>query len=196
LNPWNLDALEEMERETSKKVFTILQLRHHPVIIALKEKLDKAKSQRKASVDLSYITSRGNWYQHSWKGDTAKSGGIATNIGIHFFDMLLWLFGGVQDVEVSSLGSTSASGRLELERANVSWRLSIDNADLPENVKSSGGRAFRSLQVDGEEVDFSDGFTGLHTLSYDAILSGKGFGIAHARPSIELVHRIRKASPS
>lgn len=191
LNPWNLDALSEIERETGNKVFTILQLRLHPSIIALREKVLNGPADKMYDVDLRYITSRGNWYQSSWKGDNAKAGGIATNIGIHFFDMLMWIFGDVGTIHVKALSADHAEGELTLERARVKWFLSINADHLPEKVKSEGKRTFRTLTMEGAEIEFSDGFTDLHTKSYQHILDGKGFGIAEAKPSIQLVYDIR-----
>lgn len=192
LNPWNVDALEEIERETGKKIYTILQLRLHPAIIALRDKIQNGPKNKIYNVDLRYITSRGNWYHISWKGDQAKSGGIATNIGIHFFDMLIWIFGGVKKNEVKAHENDHASGYLELERARVNWFLSINYNHIPDAVKNAGKRTYRTLSIENEELEFSEGFTDLHTLSYRQILEGKGFGIAEARPSIEVVHSIRK----
>ena len=191
LNPWNVDALEEIEKETGKKVFTILQLRLHPNIIQLKREVENFPTGKIADVDLDYITSRGKWYHHSWKGDEAKSGGIATNIGIHFFDMLLWVFGGVKKMEIKSYQPDAASGYLELEKARVHWKLSINESHLPDDVKGKGKRTYRSLKMNGKEIEFSDGFTELHTTSYKEILAGRGFGLSDARPSIELAHEIR-----
>lgn len=191
LNPWNIDALEEIERETGKKVFTILQLRLHPAIIKLKEKIAADTSGKKFNVNLSYITSRGNWYHTSWKGDIQKSGGIATNIGVHFFDMLMWIFGDVKRNDVFKHTSDTAEGTLELERANVTWMLSINEKTLPADVRAAGKRTFRSLSIDGEEFEFSEGFTELHTLSYSNILSGNGFPLSETRKAIQLVHEIR-----
>lgn len=193
LNPWNLDALKEIENETGKRVFTILQLRLHPTIIALRERILSGPKDKKYDINLDYITSRGNWYQTSWKGDNAKSGGIATNIGIHFFDMLIWIFGPVLSIKVSLLNADSASGFLELERARVNWFLSISYDQLPEEIKKAGKRTHRSLRMEGEEIEFSEGFTDLHTKSYDGILAGEGFGIKEATPSIELVYKIRNS---
>lgn len=191
LNPWNLDALKEIENETGNNVFTILQLRLHTTIIALRDKILNGPKDKKYDVDLHYITSRGNWYQSSWKGDNAKAGGIATNIGIHFFDMLIWIFGSVLDVKVSLLNTDSAAGFLELERARVNWFLSVDFSKLPEEIKKAGKRTYRSLKMEGEEIEFSEGFTDLHTKSYAEILAGRGFGISEAIPSINLVYKIR-----
>ena len=192
LNPWNLDALQELENETGNKVYTILQLRVHPSLIELKKKISSEKSNKKYEVDLTYITSRGVWYDFSWKGIEEKSGGIATNIGIHFFDMLIWLFGDVQTNDVYLLDKKRASGFIELKNANVKWFLSIDKNDLPVDEINLGKPTFRSITVDGEEIKFSDGFTDLHTKVYQETLKGNGFGIEEARPSIKLVHDIRQ----
>ncbi len=192
LNPWNLDGLEEIERETGKKINTILQLRLHPAIEGLRKKIANGGNTTH-DVDLRYITSRGNWYQSSWKGDVSKSGGIATNIGIHFFDMLIWVFGKVKDVRVTESSPQRAQGHLTLERANVNWFLSIDYNDVPEAVKKEGKRTFRTLRIKGEELEFSEGFTELHTTSYAKILAGEGFGVEDARPSIELAYKIRNS---
>ena len=191
LNPWNLDAIEEMERETGHRVYNILQLRHHPAIIALRDKVQNGPADKVYDVDLTYMTSRGNWYHISWKGEESKSGGITTNIGIHFFDMLIWVFGPVKGLEVSSITEDTASGFIELQRARVTWKLSIDYLQIPEAVRAAGKRTYRSLTMNNEEIEFSDGFTELHTRSYEAILAGQGFGLADARPSIELAYRIR-----
>lgn len=193
LNPWNLDALEEIQKETGKMIFTILQLRHHPTIIALKDRIEKAGGDKVYNVDLQYITCRGNWYHSSWKGEVSKSGGIATNIGIHFFDMLLWIFGCVKTMELEALDAQTAQGYLRLEQANIRWKLSIDHKALPAAVKEKGQRTFRSLRMEGEEIEFSEGFTDLHSVSYKNILKGSGFGLQDARPSIQLVHQIRTA---
>lgn len=191
LNPWNIDALEEIEQETGKKVYTILQLRLHPAIIELKEKISKAPKDKKFKIDLQYITSRGNWYHTSWKGDIQKSGGIATNIGVHFFDMLMWIFGDVKNNEVIEHGADTAKGNLELERADVSWMLSINENTLPGDVKAAGKRTFRTLTIDGDAFEFSEGFTELHTVSYANILAGNGFRLSETRRAIQLVHDIR-----
>ena len=193
LNPWNVDALEEIERETGKKVYTILQLRLHPTIIALREKILNGPKDKVYDVDLRYITSRGNWYQISWKGDESKSGGVATNIGIHFFDMLIWIFGNVKSSQVNIHESDCAEGYLELERARVTWFLSINYDHIPEKVKQAGKRTYRSIIVEGIEIEFSEGFTDLHTESYKRLLSGHGFSIRDARNSIELTHNIRNS---
>lgn len=195
LNPWNVDALEEQEADSGNKVYNILQLRLHPSIIALKEKINAAPSDKKSDIDLTYITSRGHWYYASWKGEISKSGGIATNIGIHFFDMLIWLFGKVQQNVVHVHTHDRAAGFLELEKARVRWFLSINANTLPETVRKNNQRTYRHLTIDGEAVEFSDGFTDLHTKSYEAILAGDGYGIAAARPAIELVHAIRHQVP-
>jgi UDP-N-acetyl-2-amino-2-deoxyglucuronate dehydrogenase len=191
LNPWNVKALMEMENETGKNIYTILQLRLHPAIIALKEKIDAAP-EKKYDIKLTYITSRGNWYHSSWKGDLEKSGGIATNIGVHFFDMLLWIFGDLQKNEVSQHDKNTAAGKIELAKANVEWMLSIDAAKLPEDVAASGKRTYRTLTIDGESFEFSDGFTELHSKSYEEILEGRGFRISETLKAIELVHQIRE----
>lgn len=192
LNPWNLDALSFLENETGCKVYNILQLRLHPDIIALKKKIAQ-DPDKKHDIDLSYITSRGKWYQYSWKGDVSKSGGIATNIGIHFFDMLCWIFGEVRENIIFHSEKDAMSGYLELKNANVRWFLSINNEHLPEAVKQTGKRTYRSITVDGEEIEFSGGFTDLHVKSYEGILAGNGFGIEEARASIEIVHQVRNA---
>jgi UDP-N-acetyl-2-amino-2-deoxyglucuronate dehydrogenase len=192
LNPWNADALMEIEQETGRKVFTILQLRLHPAIIALREKILKGPADKTYDVDLKYITSRGSWYHISWKGDLSKSGGIATNIGIHFFDMLIWIFGKVKSVTVKNSDRDYAEGYIELKRARVNWFLSINYNHIPESVKAAGKRTFRSLSIENQELEFSEGFTDLHTSSYRQILEGNGFCIQDAKASIELVHSLRK----
>lgn len=193
LNPWNIDGLAEMEKETGKRVHNILQLRLHPSIVALKNRIANSPVDKVYDLDLAYITSRGKWYNISWKGDTTKSGGVATNIGVHFFDMLTWIFGKVKKNVVHVREENTAAGFLELERANVRWFLSTEYESLPEAVKLAGKRTYRSLQMEGEEIEFSDGFTDLHTRSYEHILSGNGFGLLEAYPSIEIVHHIRNA---
>lgn len=193
LNPWNLDALIEMENETNKRVFTILQLRLHPSIIALREKILAGPKDKKYQVDLRYITSRGNWYHSSWKGDITKSGGVATNIGIHFFDMLIWIFGDMKDVVVNTQDQEHASGTLELERASVNWFLSINSNHLPETAAKAGKRTYRSLTMEGHEIEFSEGFTDLHTKSYEEILKGNGFTLQDAYPSIQVAFKLRNA---
>lgn len=193
LNPWNIDGLEEIEKETGNKVFNILQLRHHPAIIALRDKVAKEYQGKKYEVDLAYFTSRGKWYMQSWKGELEKSGGIATNIGVHFYDMLTWVFGDVQQSVVHLHEKDCAAGYMELEKARVRWFLSINYDKIPEEVKAQGKRTFRSITMNGEEIEFSEGFTDLHTVSYKSVLDGKGFGLEEARKSIELVHGIRNA---
>ena len=196
LNPWNVDALQEIEKETGKKIYTILQLRLHPSIIALKKQIEESPKNKIHDVDLAYMTSRGHWYQTSWKGDENKSGGIATNIGIHFFDMLTWVFGSVKKNIVHAITENSAAGFLELENARVRWFLSIDYNDIPEEVKAKGKRTYRSLTMEGKEIEFSDGFTDLHTVSYQQILNGNGFGLKEARTSIQTVYEIRNQTPA
>lgn len=191
LNPWNIDALQEIERETCNRIYTILQLRLHESIIALKKKVESGPSDKIYEFDLTYQTSRGNWYYTSWKGDVAKSGGIATNIGVHFFDMLGWIFGKVKENIVHIHTHDRAAGLLEFERARVRWFLSIEYDTIPQNIKSSGKRTYRSMEVDGQQIEFSDGFTELHTTSYQDILSGGGFRIDASRQAIEIVHDIR-----
>lgn len=191
LNPWNIEGLVDIEKESGKKIHNILQLRQHPVIIDLKNKFDKLPNDKKHNVNLTYITSRGKWYYYSWKGEAAKSGGIVTNIGIHFFDMLTWIFGKAQSSHLHLMQPNKASGLLELEKANVSWYLSLDNNDLPKNATDNNLSTFRSITIDDEEIEFSGGFTDLHTLSYKNILAGNGYGIEDARSSIEIAHTIR-----
>lgn len=191
LNPWNLDVLQELEEEYAASVRTVLQLRVHPGLLALREQL-RAQPDVRHSVRLTYVTSRGKWYRYSWKGNEAKSGGIATNIGIHFFDLLIWLFGDVRRSDVHVSEEERIGGYLELENADVQWFLSLKRKDLPVSVDDRQS-TFRSIQVDGEEVEFSVGFRDLHTRVYEETLAGRGFGIEDARPSIELVHDIRHA---
>lgn len=196
LNPWNIDGLQEIEKETGCKVNTILQLRVHPSIINLqKEVAANSSSSKKYDVELTYITSRGHWYLQSWKGSADKSGGIATNIGVHFFDMLYFLFGDIQENQVHYSSSTKAAGYLEYERARVRWFLSVDYDDVPAPQKEAGQRTFRSITIDGREIEFSGGFTDLHTLSYQNILEGRGFGLEENRAAIEAVSMIRNANP-
>jgi UDP-N-acetyl-2-amino-2-deoxyglucuronate dehydrogenase len=195
LNPWNIDALQEIEKETGKKVNNILQLRLHPSIIALKQKIDQAPNDKVFDVDLTYITSRGNWYFISWKGNFEKSGGVATNIGVHFYDMLTWIFGDVKENIVHLSKDRKAAGYLKLEKANVRWFLSVDYQDLPQEIKQKGQRTYRSITVENEEIEFSGGFTDLHTQTYQQILAGKGFGLEETKKSIETVFQIRNASP-
>lgn len=199
INPWNAEGLRVVEEETGKKVYTILQLRLHPNIIELKERISArvtADPRTHFVVDLTYLTSRGSWYFSSWKGDDRKSGGIAANIGIHFFDMLIWIFGSVQHHAVTVLGADAGSGVITFHNATVRWFLSVNHEYLPEAVKAKGQRTFRSITVDGEEIEFSEGFTDLHTASYFEILNGRGFGVNDALPSIELVHSIKSAVPT
>jgi len=195
LNPWNIDALQEIEKETGHNIYTVLQLRLHPKLQELKEKIKNGPKGKVYDVDLSYVTSRGNWYSISWKGDIQKSGGVATNIGIHFFDMLSWIFGSSGKNIVHLSEPHKAAGFLELENARVRWFLSLDYNDIPEKVKLSGKRTFRSITVNGEEIEFSEGFTDLHTLTYKEILAGRGFGLKEARQSVETAYIIRNASP-
>ncbi len=191
LNPWNVDALMDIEEESGQKINTILQLRLHPSIIALKNKVDTENKKEKYDIDLTYITSRGNWYHISWKGDESKSGGIATNIGVHFYDMLSWIFGDVQENQVHVREVDKAAGYLEFEKARVRWFLSIDENNLPKEIQDKGQRTYRSISIDNEEIEFSGGFTELHTESYKGILNGNGFGLLDAKQSIEIVHDIR-----
>jgi UDP-N-acetyl-2-amino-2-deoxyglucuronate dehydrogenase len=192
LNPWNMDGLELVEKETGSRVFNILQLRLHPAILALRQKIISEPADKIHDIDLTYISSRGNWYYTSWKGDESKSGGIATNIGIHFFDMLVWIFGKVKSNIVHLQTHDRASGYLELERARVRWFLSINQETLPEPILVKGKTIYRSLALEGQEIEFSDGFVDLHTESYAGVLMGKGFGLQEARSSVELVHDIRQ----
>ena len=191
INPWNLDALAELEQETGCKVYNILQLRLLPQLIELKNKLANDRSGKRHDVCLSYVTSRGPWYKVSWKGDDEKSGGIATNIGIHFFDFLLWLFGEPQEQELHLSTPWRMAGKIELQRASVRWFLSAQREDLPTSAQLAQKSAFRSITIDGEELEFSDGFTDLHTRVYEDILKGRGFGLEDARPAITLVQKIR-----
>lgn len=191
LNPWNLDALQEIENETGRKIYNILQLREHDAIINLKNKIEHEQRNSKYEIELTYITSRGVWYDHSWKGILEKSGGVATNIGVHFFDMLGWIFGKVQSNKLYLKEDRKVSGFLELERANIKWYLSLDKNDLPKKTIEEGKPTYRSLTLDGDEFQFSEGFTDLHTKVYKSILLGNGYGISDARQSIEIVHDIR-----
>lgn len=195
LNPWNIDGLERVEQETGHKAYTILQLRLHPSVVALREKVMADKSGKVYDVDLTYITSRGNWYYASWKGDERKSGGVATNIGVHFYDMLSWIFGEVTKNVVHVASHDRVAGFLEMKKARVCYFLSINADTLPEEVRGAGQRTYRAIHVDGEEFEFSEGFTELHTKSYERILSGRGFRISEARDSIQIVHDIRNAKP-
>ena len=191
LNPWNVDALAAIEKETGNKINSILQLRLHPSIIALKEQIAKGPADKIYDVDLTYITSRGNWYDISWKGDQSKSGGIATNIGVHFYDMLSWIFGDVITNIVHLREKDKSAGYLEFKQARVRWYLSIDENALPKQVREKGQRTYRSITVNDQEIEFSGGFTELHTRSYEEILKGAGFGLNEAKQSIEIVHDIR-----
>ncbi len=195
LNPWNIDALEEVERETGHKGYTILQLRLHEAIKALKKRIDEGPEDKVYDVDLTYITSRGNWYYTSWKGDEHKSGGVATNIGVHFYDMLSWIFGPVKENIVHVMSHDRVAGYLGLKRARVRYFLSINADNLPENAVEGEKRTYRSIQIEGEKFEFSQGFTELHTESYRKILAGEGFRIEEARNCINIVHDIRHATP-
>ncbi len=195
LNPWNIEPLEEIEAETGGKIFNILQLRLHPAIIALKNLVDSSPSEKVFDFDLTYLTSRGNWYYTSWKGDEKKSGGIATNIGVHFFDMLQWVFGEVSNNVVHIHTHDRAAGYLEFEKARVRWFLSINYDIIPDEIKSNGARTYRSITLDGEEIEFSGGFTDLHTRSYEEILNGNGFSIKESQRAIKIVHEIRNTEP-
>jgi UDP-N-acetyl-2-amino-2-deoxyglucuronate dehydrogenase len=196
LNPWNIDALQELEQESGKRVYTILQLRVHPSLVALREKIQRERAAHKHEIVLTYITSRGAWYLVSWKGQEERSGGLATNIGIHFFDLLIWLFGNVQQSQVHLATPRRACGHLELQNANVKWYLSIEQDDLPDEIKEKKQRTYRSITIDGQEIEFSGGFTDLHTVVYRETLAGRGFGLEDARPSVILAHDIRDAKPT
>lgn len=195
LNPWNIDGLKEMEKDYGCSVWNIFQLRLHPAIIALKKKVEESPKDKIFEFDLTYITSRGNWYYQSWKGDTTKSGGIATNIGVHFYDMLSWIFGKVKSNIVHVHTHDRAAGFLEFDRAKVRWFLSINADTIPAELRAQGKRIYRSMNIEGEEIEFSDGFTDLHTTSYKEILAGRGFGLDEAYASIGIVHDIRHATP-
>lgn len=195
LNPWNIDALAEIEKESGRKLFNILQLRLHPAIQELRRKIAAAPKDKIFDVDLTYLTSRGHWYHTSWKGDVNKSGGIATNIGVHFFDMLAWVFGERKASVVHLHEAKTAAGYLEYERARVRWFLSIDANNLPAEAVAAGKRTYRSIMIENEELEFSEGFTDLHTVSYQDILNGGGFGLDDARASIEAVFDIRNETP-
>ncbi len=196
LNPWNIDALQDFEREYGKRIYNILQLRLHPDLVKLKKKVEESPKNKKYDVDLTYLTSRGNWYYASWKGEDNKSGGISTNIGIHFFDMLTWIFGSVQNNVVHVRHYDRESGFLELEKARVRWFLSINYDTIPKQISETGQRTYRSIMVDGQEIEFSSGFTNLHTDSYRNILEGQGFGLIEARPSVQMAFEIRNATPA
>jgi len=191
LNPWNLDLLEKLEEEYGKKIYTVLQLRVHPSLSALKDKIEKENRAGKYKVELTYITSRGKWYDYSWKGDIQRSGGVATNIGIHFFDLLMWLFGKPVNANTLLNKSDKVRGELELEHADVSWYLSIDKKDLPDELRKNGRATYRSIKIDGNEIEFTEGFTDLHTEVYKRTLAGNGFTISDARASIEFVQGLR-----
>ena len=193
LNPWNIDKLKIIEEDTGKKIYNILQLRVHPSIISLRKKILSSKKDKKYDVNLTYITSRGSWYNRSWKGDINKSGGIATNIGIHFFDMLYWLFGDIQTIKVKNKLDNVIKGFLEFENARVNYLLSIDSSYLPKEVIKNGESTFRSISIDNEEIEFSGGFKDLHTKVYQDIIKGNGYGLEDARKSIEIVHQIRNS---
>ena len=193
INPWNLDALQALESELSGRIYTVLQLRLHPKLLELRRQLSQEATRQQHEVTLTYITARGHWYHSSWKGDLEKSGGIATNIGIHLFDLLLWLFGEAGDCQVFYSHPERMSGFLELEQAKVRWFLSIDADDLPFPVEPGKRSTYRSITIDGQEVEFTEGFTDLHTRVYEETLAGRGFGIEAARPSVNLVQRIRQA---
>ncbi len=195
LNPWNVDALEELQQESGKNIFNILQLRYHPEILKLKKKVEEEPADKVHDIELTYITSRGRWYFMSWKGDGEKSGSVATNIGVHFFDMLSWIFGKPTENIVHIYEHDRAAGFMQLEKARVRWFLSVNAEVLPEDIKKKGQRTFRSIKVDGEEVEFSGGFTDLHTISYQEILKGNGYGPSDSRQSITLVHDIRNKKP-
>jgi UDP-N-acetyl-2-amino-2-deoxyglucuronate dehydrogenase len=195
LNPWNVDALQEIEDETGRRIYTVLQLRLHPRIIELRNRIMNGPKDKVYNIDLTYITSRGNWYFISWKGDLQKSGGVATNIGIHFFDMLGWIFGKTTRNIVHVSEPSKAAGYLELENARVRWFLSVDYNDLPATVKEKGKRTYRSISVDGEEIEFSEGFGELHTQTYREILAGNGFGLNDARQSVSTAFTIRNSKP-
>lgn len=194
INPWNLDALARLEDEYQKKIYTVLQLRVHPALISLREKLLKNPSGKRHQVDLTYITGRGLWYLNSWKGREEMSGGLTLNIGIHFFDLLIWLFGNPLKMEVHRKNAQKAAGFIELQNADVRWFLSVDHNDLPEPPEPGVRTTYRSITIDGSELEFTEGFTDLHTRVYEKTLAGEGFGLEDARPSLELVYRIRTAA--
>lgn len=193
LNPWNIDALQEMEQDTGNRIFNILQLRHHKRIIELRNRVLLGPKDKVYDIDLSYLTSRGNWYYASWKGEEKKSGGIATNIGVHFFDMFGWIFGKLKQNIVHLHTHDRAAGYLEFDQARVRWFLSINSNTIPDRIKEKGLRTYRSLIIDGEEIEFSKGFTDLHTESYKEILAGNGFSLEDSRQAVETVHDIRHA---
>ena len=195
LNPWNIDALKNIENETGKKIYNILQLRCHPSIIELKKKVDQGPKNKIYDIDLTYLTSRGNWYYSSWKGDINKSGGISTNIGVHFYDMLSWIFGDLKQNIVHINDHDRSAGYLEFEKARVRWFLSINYDLIPDEIKKSAKRTYRSITIEGKELEFSDGFTDLHTVSYNEIINGNGYGLEEPRQAIEIVHKIRHSKP-
>ena len=195
LNPWNIEALAEVEKRTGHTINNILQLRLHPSIIALKEKVENGPKDKIYDIDLTYLASRGKWYFISWKGDESKSGGIATNIGIHFFDMLTWIFGSVKQNVCHVSDDDKAAGFLELERARVRWFLSVNYDLIPEHIKATGQRTYRSITVEGKDIEFSGNFTDLHTKSYESVLAGNGFKLMEAKTSIDIVHDIRNSQP-
>ena len=195
LNPWNIDALQKIEYESGRRIWNVLQLRLHETIIDLKKQIDAAPNDKLYDVDLTYLTSRGNWYYTSWKGDKSKSGGVATNIGVHFYDMLSWIFGDVKKNIVHIQTHDRCSGYLEFEKARVRWFLSINYDVLPSEIKLKGLRTYRSITVQGKELEFSGGFTDLHTRVYEGILNNKGYGLDDSRPAIEIVHKIRNSNP-
>lgn len=196
VNPWNLAPLQELEAETGRRIYTVLQLRVHPALVALRERIAAERPGKPHEVVLTYITSRGPWYDVSWKGELDKSGGIPTNIGIHFFDLLVWLFGSAETTRVHLSEPRRMGGFLGLERANVRWFLSVERDDLPFAAEPGKKTTFRSITVDGQEIEFSEGFTDLHTRVYEEILAGRGHGIEVARPSVELAHKLRTATAS
>ena len=195
LNPWNIDALSNIQKETGKKIYNILQLRVHPSIIALKHKIDNGPKDKIYDIDLTYLTSRGNWYYASWKGDVAKSGGVATNIGVHFFDMLSWIFGDLKQNLVHLNTHDRSAGYLEFKKARVRWFLSINRDTLPDQIKKIGQTTYRSIKIEEEELEFSGGFKDLHTTTYRDIINGKGYGLEESRQAIEIVHNIRHSTP-
>ena len=194
INPWNIDQLAELEQLHGKRVYNVLQLRNHQAVIDLKEQHEQYPSDEKKEICLTYITRRGKWYHHSWKGDSSRSGGLPLNIGVHFFDFLGWVFGKMESFQLHLAQDSRWSGVLELERARVKWFLSIDESDLPQQVVDAGGYAFRSITCDDVEVDLSQGFTDLHTRVYEHILEGNGFGLEDARAAIDIVYQLRKAA--
>lgn len=194
INPWNLDQLRDLEQDYGKRVYSVLQLRLHPDLIRLKKEIEESTSGSRREICLTYVTRRGKWYHHSWKGDVERSGGVAMNIGVHFFDFLSWIYGRPQRSFLHLNQPARMSGVLELEKARVRWFLSVDASDLPEEVRAKGGHAFRSITVDGEEIDLSTGFTDLHTEVYKDILNGGGFSIEESQPAIELVYQIRTST--